>query len=667
MNHKKRIAKVLLPNATKEAYDYLISSDDLSDYRVGDFVIVPLGRRTSKGVIIEITDHSLIDTQKLKCIESIVPLPSLSETLLKFIHWVAQYTSNYHGMVLKMVMSVKEALEKPELGSITEQTFPHLAESRVNLSEQQLAASVKMCRALDALEEDSAKIFLLDGVTGSGKTEVYLEVAKKALMQGKQVLILLPEIALSEQLLIRFENYFGSKPIVWNSGLTPARRRENWKAIIYGQARLIVGARSALFLPYHNLGLIIVDEEHDQSYKQEEGVIYHARDMAVMRGKYEKIPVILVSATPSVESYENARSGKYIKIALENRHGSAGLPDIQIVDMKKQKIPSGSWISDILHEQIKKNISDKKQSLLFLNRRGYAPLTICRTCGEKIGCPNCDTTLVLHKGRGILLCHHCGYIMSKPSNCPSCESDALVESGPGVERLEAEVMALFPDAKIQVMTSDTIQNSSNAKELINKMISGEVDILIGTQMIVKGYHFPKLTLVGVIDADMGLSGTDLRASERTYQMLHQVAGRSGREDEKGLAVIQTYYPEHPVIQSIISGERDKFLEAELDARKNAKMPPFLRLASVIISGKTQEESKAFSNLLSTKIPRAENIKVMGPAPATIAYLRGRYRFRFLIVAEKRFNVQKYIKDWLSSVVTPPSIMVRTDIDPYSFY
>jgi primosomal protein N' (replication factor Y) len=477
----------------------------------------------------------------------------------------------------------------------------------------------------------------------------------------------LPEIALSAQWLERFRARFGGAPAEWHSELTPATRRTTWRAVAEGRVRVVVGARSALFLPFSDLGVIVVDEEHDAAFKQEDGVPYNARDMAVVRGRYGAIPVVLASATPSLETVVNVRNRRYADHHLPDRHGAAVLPDVRMIDMRAEKLPSTRWLSASLIEAVEAAKARGEQTLLFLNRRGYAPLTLCRACGHRWQCPRCTAWLVEHRRGGRLQCHHCDFSIKRPSACPECGAEeTLAACGPGVERLAEEVEATFPGIRYEVASSDTLQGPNAAAALVRRIENREIDLVIGTQIVAKGYHFPMLTLVGVIDADLGLSGGDLRAAERTYQLLYQVAGRAGRAERPGRVLMQTYQPGHPVMAALISGSRDQFLSAEIEAREAARMPPFGRLAAVIVSGRDAEAVDRTANDLGRQAPRGAGLEVLGPAPAPFALLRGRHRRRLLLKARKDINVQAVIRRWLGTVRVPSKIRIQIDIDPYSF-
>ena len=538
------------------------------------------------------------------------------------------------------------------------------------LSPAQEKASSKLVAAVNQNNETNdciSTVTFLDGVTGSGKTEVYFEAIAAALAKHRQILVLLPEIALTTQWLMQFTQRFGAMPLEWHSDLTSTQRRDNWRAILAGDAKVIVGARSALFLPYPALGLIVVDEEHDSSFKQEEGIFYNARDMAVVRGRLGRFPVILVSATPSLETVTNVKLGRYNTVCLPERHGSALLPKITAIDMRYEKMEKTSWLAPTLQIAIEKKLLVGEQIMLFLNRRGYAPLTLCRSCGHRLKCPDCTSWLVDHKLQGNVSCHHCGFTIRSPNECPECGMvETMVACGPGVERLSEEVLDKFPNARSAIMASDTIQRPSAMANLVEQMQNREIDILIGTQIMAKGHHFPFLTLVGVIDADLGLAGGDLRAAEKTFQLLHQVAGRAGRALHPGKVFLQTYRPKDAVMQALISGARDQFLLAESDDRRLHGMPPYGRLVALIVSGPNPQEVETTARALGRTYPNYEKVFVFGPAPAPLAILRGQYRWRLLLKAERTKNVQVILKNWLSKVRVPSRVRVKVDVDPYSF-
>lgn len=511
---------------------------------------------------------------------------------------------------------------------------------------------------------------LLKGVTGSGKTEVYLEAVAATLRKGRQALVLLPEIALTSEFLGRVEDRFGSKPGEWHSGVTQTERRRLWRMAGEGKVGLVVGARSALFLPFQDLGLIVVDEEHDTSYKQEDGVHYNARDMAVLRASLTDAQVVLASATPCLETWVNAETGKYARIDLSSRFGPAEMPDLRTLDMRAEPLEPNRWISPTLASHVQARMDAGEQSLLFLNRRGYAPVTICRACGHQIGCDHCDARMVEHRFLKRLVCHQCGETKPMPDECPHCHvSGRLAPVGPGVERLAEEVAQRFPNARVAVLSSDLFGSARALKDKIQEIAAGGADIIIGTQLVAKGHNFPLLTLVGVIDADIGLQGSDLRAAERTFQLMRQVSGRAGRNEKPGVALLQTYQPEHPVIRAILSGDEEAFWRVEAEERKVAGMPPFGRLAGIVLSSTDVQEVFDFGTALARLDGplRQVGAQVFGPAPAPVARVRGRHRVRLLVKAAKGVALQAALSAWVSQIKPPTNLRVTIDIDPQSFY
>jgi len=536
------------------------------------------------------------------------------------------------------------------------------------------ALSADQAAAAAALREGVASgtygTTLLKGVTGAGKTEVYLEAVAECLAAGRQALVLLPEIALSAEFLERVQARFGALPAEWHSGVTMTERRRCWRMVGEGRAQVVVGARSALFLPFQNLGLIVVDEEHDQSYKQEDGVLYSARDMAVLRGSLNSAQVVLASATPSLESWANVEAGKYRRVDLSTRFGPAVMPRMGAIDMRGETLPANRWISGSLQGEVRARMAKGEQSLLFINRRGYAPITLCRACGHQIGCDHCDARMVEHRFLKRLMCHQCGETKPIPEVCPNCQKEGtLAAVGPGVERLAEEVGEVFSDARVAVLSSDLFGSARALKEQIKAIAEGDVDIIIGTQLVAKGHNFPKLTLVGVIDADLGLQGSDLRAAERTFQLIRQVAGRAGRADVPGTALLQTYQPEHPVIRAILSGDEEGFWAAEAAERRAAGVPPYGRMAGVILSGSDVQNVFDLGNELARRDApmRAIGAQVFGPAPAPIARVRGRHRVRLLVKADKGAPIQAALRDWVGQFKPRGDTRVQIDIDPQSFY
>ncbi len=722
---QKMCADVLLPLALEGAYTYLVP--DGVELAPGTFVRVPLGPNERIGVVWSETYpvDAVEKPERLREIQHIYPAPPLRGLNRKFIDWVAHYTLSPPGSVLRMCLRVPDALEGPRYktgyrasGSLPGRMTPQrervleiaaegpswsgtqLAEAagvssaviksladigsleKVNLpafaafvDPDPAAASVTLNadqeRAAQALRQSVAarafSVNLIDGVTGSGKTEVYFEAMAAALLAGKQVLLLLPEIALTGRFIERVEARFGAAPAEWHSGMRPRERERVWRAVASGEAKIVVGARSALFLPWANPGLVVVDEEHEPAFKQDDGVMYHARDMAVVFASLGDFPIVLASATPSLESQVNVDRERYRAVHLPARHGKAELPEIELIDLRAHHPETGQWLSQPLEEAITQTLEEGAQALLFLNRRGYAPLTLCRSCGHRFECPNCEAWLVEHRFRRQLMCHHCGHAQPSPPACPKCGAeDALVACGPGVERLAEEAAAKFPEARIAILSSDLAGGATRIRETLSDIIAGHYNLIIGTQLVAKGHHFPELTLAGIVDADIGLGNSDPRAAERTWQLLSQVAGRAGRGEKSGRALIQTHMPDHPLMQAMAKGDRDGFFAHEKHNRELTKMPPYGRLAGVIVSGTDQNELAAFTRNLSARIPLTEDVRVLGPAPAPLAMIRGRHRFRFLVKAGRDVNIQAFLHSWLDGVKTRGSIRLGIDVDAQSF-
>lgn len=716
--------RLLVLNAALGPLDYKVP--ETMNVEPGSVVIAPLGPRKVTGIVWDEgrLPGAEVAAEKLRAILEVVDVPPLSPPLRRLIEWTADYYCAALASVARMVLSSRGALGGPTTtteyrlsGGTPERMTPQRAAAiealdgeqatirelaeiagvsdgvlrgLVNqgviepvtvaidrpyppanpdfhqpaLSEDQLRVAKRMVRAVEAQEYTP---FLLDGVTGSGKTETYFEPVAEAIRLGRQVLVLLPEIALTENFLARFEQRFGVPPVLWHSSLKSTERRRAWRAISEGTSQVVVGARSALFLPYANLGLIVVDEAHEISFKQDDGVRYNARDVSVMRAKFEGFPVILASATPALESLHMATNCIYEKLDLPSRFGGAQLPDIKLVDLTLEKPGAQRWLAQPLINGIEERLTRGEQSLLFLNRRGYAPLTLCRNCGHRFKCPSCSAWLVEHRLSARLACHHCGFETQVPNACPDCgEPDCLVACGPGVERIADEVADLFPEARVAIATSDTLNSPEKAAEFLEMVQNKAIDVIVGTQLVTKGFHFPELTLVGVVDADLGLEGGDLRAAERTYQQVAQVAGRAGRGSKPGEVLIQTRHTDAPVIAALANGDRDAFYAAETEARRDAGAPPFGRWASIILSSEDEREARGAAARLGDTRPHADDLYILGPAPAPMAMLRGRYRYRFLINARRSANLQETIRAWLDAHDFPPGVRVGVDIDPYSF-
>ena len=630
----------------------------------GTLVRAPLGPRMVVGAVWDDPPDETVPERRLKPVADLLAAPALPESLRRFVDWVAGYTLARRGEVLALAV-------KANFFMAPRARRKALVFDTADAGRQGPQLSKDQAEAASALRQAVARgkfgVTLLDGVTGSGKTEVYLEAVAECLRQGRQALVLLPEIALSVQFLQRFFARFGAKPGVWHSELTPAVRRETWLAVAEGRASVVVGARSALFLPFPDLGLIVVDEEHETAFKQEDGVTYHARDMAVVRARISSAAAVLVSATPSLESVENANAGRYKRLDLPARHGGARMPEIKALDLRADPPERGRFLAPALIAEMRETLARGEQAMLFLNRRGYAPLTLCRHCGHRMACPNCTAWLVEHKAIQRLICHHCGHNEAQPERCPACHAEeSFAAIGPGVERIAEEVRITFPEARALVMASDVITGPKEAAAAAAAIAAREKDIVIGTQMVAKGWHFPHLTLVGVVDADLGLSGGDLRAAERTVQMLYQVAGRAGREEAPGRVLLQTYAPEHPVMQALLSGDLKAFMAQEARERKPGHWPPFGRLVALIVSAPEEGLAERTARALARTAPNGRGIEILGPAPAPFALLRGRHRRRLLMKTSRNLAVQPLVRDWLARTEINRLARVDVDIDPVSF-
>ncbi len=722
----KRTVQVLLPLALDDAYTYEAAGEE--NLSPGDFVVAPLGPMKRIGVVWSEAKASRrpVDPKKLKAVIGKLDVPPLPPINLAFADWVANYTLAPKGMVLQMMMSARLVFEAEEPrwgfqlagappGRLTEARrkalavladgevwskkklmnaasvsaavidglaqmgavvraelprarppFPRPDFAFASLTEPQTKAADLLC---SAIANGGFSTTLLDGVTGSGKTEVYFEAVAEALRRGQQqALILLPEIALTTQFLERFEARFGCRPAEWHSAVSPKERARIWRGAAEGEVRVVCGARSALFLPFADLGLIVVDEEHDSSFKQDDRVTYQARDMAVVRASLGKIPIVLSSATPSVESIVNVKRGRYGHAVLPGRFSGNSLPGIEAVDLKAAPPEKGAWISPPVVDAVNKALGRGEQALLFLNRRGYAPLTLCRACGHRFTCPQCTAYLVEHRLRGRLICHHCGFSLPFPKSCPSCHREGLLTaSGPGVERVMEEAQNRWPAARLIVLSSDLVQTTAQLRDLLTRITAGDADIVVGTQLVSKGHNFPKLSFVGVVDGDLSLATADPRAGERTFQLLHQVTGRAGRFGAPGSGLIQTHFPEHPVMRALVTGDREAFYEAEIAMREEAGLPPFGRLAAIVVSARTRPEAESYARALALAAPEARLISVLGPVEAPLAIIRARHRQRLLVKAAREADLQGYLREWLARAAAPRgSLSLHVDVDPYSF-
>jgi primosomal protein N' (replication factor Y) len=647
------VAKILLPINNLIALDYLVPDDLIVN--IGDLVIVPFRNDEVTGIV---WDTNVINTKsKLKTIKQKVPLEyKIDDKVIGFIKWTSNYYLNSLGSILKLVLPVD--IGQAPIKVKIQHTEEHYLLPDLSLKQQIVLEEIR----------SSNKPSIIKGVTGSGKTEIYFHLILDYLKQGKQALIMLPEISISSQIIKRFTARFGFEPVVWNSSITKAQKKMALRGILSNQVKIVIGTRSSLFLPYSNLGIIIVDEEHDASYKQEEGTLYNARDMAVLRSSLSNIKLVLCSATPSIETIYNVRQNKYQLVSLGSRFKEASLPEIALLDMRQEKLPPNSWLSTKLIDSIKNNLGKKEQILLFLNRRGYAPMMLCKACGYRFSCCNCSAWLVLHKATKTMDCHHCGCKNSIYTFCPEClKDDSLTLCGPGIERIEEEVNRLFPSSRITSISRDSNCKPSELKELLSKMENNEIDILIGTQVITKGYHFPNLTLVGVIDADLGVSSVgDLRSSERTYQLLHQVGGRAGREQKKGMVLMQTYYPDNIIFHTLKNSTEDEFIDYELSSRQLYNMPPFAKMASITVTSKNEHKTLELTKHLVAIAPTS-SARILGPAKAVMSKLAGKYRYRILVLTDRKFNIQKYLTQWLGLVKIPSIYQIKIDIDPQNFY
>ena len=733
MFRKDDIVKVLIPNVINRGYDYRLCED--AD--VGNFVRCSVMNRQYIGVIVGAGDSGL-DISKIKPIIEVCRLGKLSESDINWIYKMSDWTLMAPGAVLRLIINVMDAFNPPKVEQLYEYNFDNdckMTDARqsvcdafesneneamsvndiINIAhvsnaviktmikngilvptaqrekqensfnyeykdtgsvvlndEQQLAADVLG----NAIDKNEFSVHLLDGITGSGKTQVYFDAALRAYNKGKSVLLMMPEIALTAQFIGSFKQRLGAPPVVWHSNLTAARRRNIWRGVANGSIKMVVGTRSALFLPWQDLGLIVIDEEHDTSYKQEDMGNYHARDMAILRAKISNIPVILASATPSLETMYNISIGKYKRLRLNSRFGGATLPKIETIDMREQKPEtyklnpddekeSTGNLSPQLCDEIATTLADKKQVMLFINRRGFAQIIQCKKCGWVAQCPECSIGMTYHKHIGKMVCHICGKTAELPKLCPQCQNEVSLR-GTGLENVQEEVNAKFPNAKTALVSSDTIMSREALERLVNKMESGDIDIIIGTQILAKGHHFPNLTLVGVVDADMGLFGTDFRAGEHTFQQLFQVAGRAGRGEFPGRVLLQTYQPEHPVIKAICAGDRDNLMMADMESRKMAKMPPFGNLIAVIVEADKETKLKKYCEELAKVAPNLDKGKIMGPIPAQIYQIRNWYRMRFLVSGEARANLQPIVRAWLDKIKQPVNVRVKIDVNPQNF-
>ncbi|MBQ6735905.1 MAG: primosomal protein N' [Alphaproteobacteria bacterium] len=726
------IVKVLLPNVVNRGYDYRLNADA----ELGAFVRVTLMNRPYIGVIYGIGDGTIVP-EKIKNVSQVFPW-KLSVADLQWIQKMSEWTLMAPGAVLRLIINVPDAFSPPKVEQLYSYNFDtsksKMTESRqmvmdafelndnepmsindiqsiarvtpsvvktmiargmllptlsrsveqnfayqyrdmgnIELNAEQRAAADKIGRCI---EQGGFSVNLIDGITGSGKTQVYFDSVWRAYSAGRSVLLMMPEIALTTQFIKRFESRFGAPPVVWHSNLTAARRRDIWRGVVQGKIKIVVGTRSALFLPWQDLGLIVVDEEHDSSYKQEDMGNYHGRDMAILRAKLANFPVVLASATPSEETMHNIEIGRFGHLVLQLRYGGAELPQIETIDMREHRpdeyrvdaegedTRTGS-LSPVLCQEIQNTLDNHQQVMLFINRRGFAPIVQCKKCGWVATCGDCSVGMTYHKRLGKLLCHMCGRTMGMPNVCPECGGEISMR-GAGLEKIEEEVKSRFPGVRTALVSSDTMMSRGALERLVAKMESGELDIIIGTQILAKGHHFPNLTLVGVVDADMGLFGTDFRIAEHTFQQLFQVAGRAGRGAIPGRVLLQTYQPNHPVLNAICAGNRDEFLRADMDARRAAKMPPFGQLIAIIVECQKESVLKKFCDDLAHAVPNVNGARIMGPVMAAVYVARNWYRMRFLVAGDARAHLQPLVQTWMSRVRVPANVRIKIDVNPVNF-
>ena len=663
---KQKIINILLPLPFNQTFQYLCNEEEKVE--LGDFVLVPFKDKIVTGCIWENKSKlkKKLPKKKIRNIEKKLNFSPLNKQNRDFIDWVSNYTMNNLGSTLKLCLSIKQIFKKKKIEKIKDQSL-NLSSDKFLLTKEQLNAKKYISQKIDNKKFSTV---VIDGVAGSGKTEVYFEAINKCLMEKKQVLVLLPEISMTTQWFDRFKKKFKTNPLLWHSDIKGNEKIKIWKSILEDNVNIVVGARSSLFLPFKNLGLIIIDEEHDQSFKQEEGIIYNARDMAVVRAKISNIPIILCSATLSIETKLNVLERKYDVVKLKQAYGEAGLPEVKIIDLGKNPPEKGMWLTDEVHRELKKTIESGNQALFFLNRRGFAPYVFCNSCYKKILCPNCDVGLVFHKKIDNLICHHCGYkslLENNKKNCKESEKKCdLFLYGPGVEKIYEEIKNKNKNLNIEILTSDEMQKKGKGETILRKFEREEINVIIGTQILAKGHHFPKLTLVVIVDADFGFIGGDLRAAEKTFQLLMQVSGRSGRSRLSGKVLIQSTMADNPILKKIKEFDLNGFFLEELNIRKESGLPPFKKLCSLMLISKNEKKLNDFCRKMKVNIEPSNEFEVLGPAPPFISYVRGKYRKRFIIRCAKNKNIQKFVSIWLKKLQTPFDLKVSIDIDPYNF-
>ena len=647
---------ILLPNIFNHPFTYESSNLDL---KIGDYVIVPFGKSKITGVVWNEFEQDKKKKYLIKKVIQKLKIPSLKNNTIKFLNWFSEYNMVPKGMTLKLLLLSSNVVEKfPEKNYLIYKG--KLKDNNIKLSQKQKQSLKKM-----NISNDKFRVHVLQGTTGSGKTMVYFEALKQLIIKGFQGLIMLPEIGLTGQFEKKFVEYFGFNPAIWHSGVTKKNKEIIWSGVANGEIRVVIGARSSLFLPFKKLGLVIVDEEHDQSYKQDEGVRYNARDMAISRTSFENVPINLITAVPSIETYDNIKKGKYTISRLNERFKNASMPNYEIINLNQTKLESQSWLSKEIIEKVNLHLEKRNQILFFLNRRGFSPYVLCKKCLINYSCPNCSINLVFHKYKKNLLCHYCGYKTQLYRNCQKEGNCDFVFSGPGVERIAEEVKNIFPSKKSVIFSSDTM-NKKKSSIILEKIINNEIQILIGTQLISKGFHFPSLNCIVVVDIDLSSQGHDLRGAEKNLQLYHQLSGRAGRTGKPATVYFQTYNLNTKMISDITNKNPDIFLDKELELRKSNNLPPFQRFVALIITGNDEKilekEAIRFKNFIESAV----HGKVLGPVNAPIFKLKKKFRVRLLIRGKKSLKVQSSLSNLISKFKFIGGIKLTVDVDPINF-
>jgi primosomal protein N' (replication factor Y) len=646
---------ILIPNIFNHPFTY----DSDLNLKVGDYVIVPFGKSKVTGVVWDDFEKKTNKIFAIKKVLNKLDVPSLKKNTIKFLNWFSEYNIIPKGMALKLLLLSSGAVEKIS-NEVYEQFKNDIKENKIELSKDQKSCLKKM-----NVSNQKFRVHVLQGTTGSGKTMVYFEALKEIINKGFQGLILLPEIGLTGQFQNKFIEFFGFKPAVWHSGITKKNKQTIWSGIAHDKIKVVIGARSSLFLPFKKLGLIIVDEEHDQSYKQDEGVTYNGRDMAISRASFENIPINLITAVPSIETYDNIKKGKYSLSKLDERYLNASLPNYEIINLNNFKLETQSWISKKIIEKVNLHLEKKDQVLFFLNRRGFSPHVLCKKCFNSYSCPNCSINLVYHKNKKILLCHYCGYKTLLDRNCSKKEKCDFIFSGPGVERISEEVKKIFPTKKIMIFSSDTM-NKKSSSETLEKIINNEIQILIGTQLISKGFHFPNLNCIVVVDIDLSSQGHDLRGAEKNLQLYHQLSGRAGRTGKPATVYFQTYNLNTKMISDITNKDPDIFLNKELEIRRENNLPPFQRFIALIITGSNERELEKEAFKFKDFIESSVMGRVLGPVNAPIFRLKKKFRVRLLVRGPKSLKVQNSLAKIIQKFKFSSGMKLTVDVDPINF-